>query len=458
MAADQDFRNWEAEEEREAKAYAKARRERQARAEAARRARSRRLARLGLAGIAALVLILVLIASIRGSVGNPVRKTLEIEAGEAMPTARDFLKNPKSKKEIVFLTDLSGVTTNHTSEIDVLTMVAGKERKSRLVIKDTVAPTAEAAPMNISAGMNVLPEDIVKNAVDATPLTFEFEEAPDVTTLGVKDVTVIVTDEGGNSIKVTTQINVINDTSAPVISGVGPLLAMTGDTVDFLNGITVEDNIDRNVEVKVDTSAVDMSKAGAYQVTYRAVDQAGNAAEVGTILPVDAKTEDYVEPEEVYKLVDEALADTIRADMTDAQKVQAIFSYVREHLWYTAPHHGDSWTASAMMGFRDKGGDAYVFAAMSRAMLTRVGIPNLPVERKNEDNDPHQWNLVDCGSGWYHYDATPRSDGTSIFMWTDAELDAYSKEHNNSHIRNTEAYPATPEEPFSMDVGNTTEE
>ena len=455
--ADQDYRNWEAEEERKAKAYAKERRDRRARAEAARRARQRSIRKLAIMACAGAVLVVIMIMVIVFSAGNPVRKVLQVEAGSPMPTAREFLKNVKSKKEISLLTDLTGVTTNHISETEVFLLVNGKERKSKLVIADTVAPTAEAAPLNISAGMVVTPQDLVKNVVDATALTFEFEEEPEVATLGAKDVTVVITDEGGNSIRVMTQVIVVNDTKAPVIKGVMPLLAMAGDSVDYTANVTVNDDIDYNVELRVDSSTADLNTAGIYPIIYRAVDQAGNAAEESTVLIVEQMTDDYVDPATIYEYADRALSETIRSDMTTAEKAHAIYGYVRSHLWYTAPYHGDSWTASALMGFRDKGGDAYVFAAMSRALLTRAGIDNIPVDRKNEDNDPHQWNLVNCGTGWYHFDSTARSDGTEIFMWTDAELDAYSVEHSNTHLRVANIYPATPTESFSMDNANTSE-
>ena len=457
MTADQDYKNWEAEEERDAKLYEKERSERRARAEATCRARQKAVRKLALMAAAGAALVVLLIVVVAGAAGNPVKKELQIEAGEPMPTARDFLKNPNSKREISLLTDLSEITTNHVSETEVIALVNGKERRSKLIIVDTVAPTAEASPVNVSAGMEVMPYDLVKNAVDATALTFEFETPPDVTTLGVKDTTVVVTDEGGNQIRVTTQVVVVNDTEAPVISGVAPLQVMAGESVDYLANVTVSDDIDHSVELRVDTSGVDLNKAGAYQIVYRAVDQAGNAAEVGTVLIVDQMTDDYVDPAEIYQYADKALAETIRGDMTPAQKAYAIYGYVRSHLWYTSPYHGESWTASALMGFRDKGGDAYVFSAMSRALLTRAGIDNITVDRKNEDDDPHQWNLVNCGTGWYHFDATARSDGTEIFMWTDAQLDAYSAEHSNSHVRDTELYPATPEESFNMDSGTSEE-
>ena len=53
----------------------------------------------------------------------------------------------------------------------------------------------------------------------------------------------------------------------------------------------------------------------------------------------------------------------------------------------------------------------------------------------------HYWNLVDIGDGWYHFDSTPRKDKSEFFLLTDAELEAYSSTHKNTHIFDRSLYP-----------------
>ena len=69
----------------------------------------------------------------------------------------------------------------------------------------------------------------------------------------------------------------------------------------------------------------------------------------------------------------------------------------------------------------DRQGDCYVFACTAKVLLTRAGITNMDIE-KIPAKTRHYWNLVDIGDGWYHFDTTPRKDGTIFFMWDDAKL------------------------------------
>ena len=81
-------------------------------------------------------------------------------------------------------------------------------------------------------------------------------------------------------------------------------------------------------------------------------------------------------------------------------------------------------------------------------MFEVAGIPNIDVEKTYvEGRAMHYWSLINCGDGWYHFDATPRvGEGDDFFMVTDAFLEAYSQAHHDSHEFDHSLYPATPEE------------
>ena len=73
-------------------------------------------------------------------------------------------------------------------------------------------------------------------------------------------------------------------------------------------------------------------------------------------------------------------------------------------------HHSDKsdWKTGAYTGLTAGRGDCFTYYAVSRALLTALGIDNLAVERVGGETR-HFWNLVNCGDGWYHFDACPRS-------------------------------------------------
>ena len=88
-----------------------------------------------------------------------------------------------------------------------------------------------------------------------------------------------------------------------------------------------------------------------------------------------------------------------------------------------------------------------------KAMADHVYIEplNLDVVKSDTSHSSHYWSLIDVGDGWYHFDTTPRYGGGEFFLLTDAELEAYSVAHNNSHIFDKSLYPATPTEDSTVE-------
>lgn len=73
----------------------------------------------------------------------------------------------------------------------------------------------------------------------------------------------------------------VTDTVKPVISGMEDMVLTLGDEApDWLDGVTATDDVDGNVTVTVDASAVILTEAGIYDVIYTAEDKAGNLESV----------------------------------------------------------------------------------------------------------------------------------------------------------------------------------
>ena len=74
------------------------------------------------------------------------------------------------------------------------------------------------------------------------------------------------------------------DFEAPVLYGVVKRQFYVGEAISYLSGVFATDNIDTDVEITVDRSAVDTKKAGTYDITYTAKDDAGNTTSQSTTI------------------------------------------------------------------------------------------------------------------------------------------------------------------------------
>lgn len=355
----------------------------------------------------------------------------EWEAGDKVPEASFFLKDKGDCEYAPGGTD--SVNFHHLGEYPVNLKVDGIDMTVTLKVVDTTAPKVVGKNCTAALNFGTEPKAFIDEATDATALTYEFGEEPDWSIEGEVPVTVIVTDEGGNKTEVKVTAFLEADTEAPVFMGVGDLSVTLGETVSYRSGVSCIDNCDGEVEYTIDNSLVDLSVVGVYPVVYSAKDVSGNESKVTVSVTVMEKKEGNVTIDDVYALADAALADIITEDMTQYEQAQAIFNWVRAHVGWTDHTEKDDWITNAYEGFTNHRGDCYTYASVSKALLTRAGIPNVDCRRESTRSF-HIWNLVNCGDGWYHFDATPRTDKEVIFMWSENELNA------NEGVRKTHVY------------------
>ena len=176
-------------------------------------------------------------------------------------------------------------------------------------------------------------------------------------------------------------------------------------------------------------------------VTYT-FDSSGAAA-----WPYKPITQVAPEQEEMWQTVS-AMADTILAgivndSMTDRQKAEAIYAWVRGNFTYSGHAATRDWVQEAYNGFRRRHGDCFIYYSVSAALLMRCGIPCIEMLRYTDNG--HYWNLVQLSDGnWYHFDATPRRAGGYFCLWTDAQMQDYSAKHGNCFAFDRSLYPRTP--------------
>lgn len=273
--------------------------------------------------------------------------------------------------------------------------------------------------------------------------------------LGTYPVSLILTDEEGREFSYTASITLVNDTTPPTINGLRDLVAYLGGTVSYLSGVSATDDCDAGVTLTVDNKGVNLKEVGVYDVIYCATDAAGNETKIRRTLSV---YEEEITDDMLYDRIDLILSNIIRDNMTTQEKLRAIYDYVYENVAYVSTSDKSSWVRAAYNGIVNRSGDCFTYFALSKAMMERLGIENMDIERKPEIvamvNERHYWSLVNIGSKtdpkWYHFDSChlidmPRPWG---FLMTDEQLLIYSDSRENTYgiygyfyAYDTAAYP-----------------
>lgn len=392
----------------------------------------------------------VLVPYIQDALKLELHTELTVEAGQAVPDAQAFLAE-EGNAVITYASDISEVKTNVPGIYPVTLQCKEKTYQASIRVVDTVAPTGQVQDLTVLQANMPEAADFVTSVQDATDVTVGFETAPDETVAGEQSITITLTDAGGNVTKLQAVLTVIIDTQAPVIEGTQDMTLYQGGTVAYRSGVTVTDDQDEAPTLSIDSSAVDLSTPGQYQVVYTAVDASGNTASVTTTVTVLEKKETYVELEVIYAKAEELLGTIVREGMMDREKVTAIYSWIRNHCGYGDGSDKSDWRQAAYTMMTKRGGDCFNYFALCKLLMEMEGIPNIDVVKvQNYEGDSrHYWSLVsvDGGQTYYHVDTTPRyNDHTQFLLVTDAFMDAYSESHSNCFNRDKSLYPATPEE------------
>ena len=369
---------------------------------------------------------------------SPVEKETELEIGSEVPTVSFFLQKEAIKillpageaaeGRAVLLSDLSEEDMLTLGEKTVYIRAEGHVFESMLRIVDTIPPVFSVHEVSAYTTSLLTAEQFVTEAEDATALTFYFQKDP-VLAEGTQEVVIVAKDEGGNTTEAVASLTLKADTEAPVMKGVANRTVYIGDGISYKAGVTVTDNCDEDIELQVDSSGVDLNTEGNYHVTYSAKDRAGN--ETSQTITLTVRKHAYTQ-EEVDVLADKVLADIITPEMSDYDKLVAIYDWVRTHVSYINYSEKGDWIRGAYEGLALHQGDCYVYFATSKELLTRAGIANRDIE-KIPTRSHHYWNLVDIGEGWYHFDTCPRTDHPRFCYVDDATLMEYSNAHYRSH-------------------------
>lgn len=384
------------------------------------------------------VLLIALAVFLFISTRSPIYQSIKVEAGSKEVTVSQFLKEEETTGTLK--TEITEDMLKTLGKHDIIIDVNGKEYTSTMIVEDTVAPNATVKNVTVYKDQNVTKEMFVENIQDQTNVTISLKNEISTKEIGKYDVEIVLEDEGKNTTSLKAVLEVKKDDVAPTISGTKDITVVKGKTVSYKSGVTVKDNVDENVELKIDSSLVNLNKVGKYKVTYSATDAANNTATktiyVNVVNPANAP----VTVEEVYAKADAVLAKIINNSMTKRQKCKKIYDWVHANMSYINDSDKSSWTKAAMYAFNNHKGDCYNYFAMTKALLTRAGIENIDLKATKHT---HFWNFVKVEEGWYHLDTTPRVDHPNLFLRTDSWMDAYSVKHKNCFSYDPSSKPAS---------------
>ena len=307
--------------------------------------------------------------------------------------------------------------------------INGIEETLAVTVVDTTPPTLtenpQAAQKLYYTRHRYEPSDFF-SADDLTPVTLSFDGEPDFDTAGNQTITVLARDTSGNETRAKFTITLREDRTPPHIYGVINRICYVNEPIAYFAEVFGEDDEDGPIEVTVD-SDVRQNEEGVYSVVYRAEDQSGNVSEASCTFTLIART---VTEEELHTLTQSIMEEITTPDMVNAEKLRAIYDYVRKHLVYTngVNHNYTDWRKAAFDAYTRGTGDCYNIYSLTRALLDETDIQYLSVERLKAGvwRTRHYWVMVNLGTGWYIFDPTwtPRHRA-DCFMWTKAQCNRF---------------------------------
>jgi peptidoglycan/xylan/chitin deacetylase (PgdA/CDA1 family) len=195
--------------------------------------------------------------------------------------------NPKSNISFVFFGSKKNVKvtgdldTNKIGDYVITYKYKNQKLEVNVKVTDMVAPELTLKNYTADLKQEITPEMLVHSVSDDSAVTLSFEEGTDFSSEGVHTVTVIAEDEYGNQTKANTKVTRKKDTTAPEFSGLSDTLTLwQGNTISADPNISLSDNLDPSPSWTMDTSNVNTSQPGEYEITYTGTDRSGNTTTV----------------------------------------------------------------------------------------------------------------------------------------------------------------------------------
>lgn len=376
-----------------------------------------------------LFLIVVLGATLFAYISfTTIRAKIELksELGQAINySPNDFLVNEGKDTQATFITDITLIDTHQTGSYEIKIMVGAKTYTSTLKIVDTVAPVAIVQDISVEVDGTLTPESLVVSSTDESETTVSFKSNPNLSTVKAIEVTVVVTDSSGNFSEYPVTVNVVFDKTAPVIIEERQLYILVGSTtVDYWDMLSVGDAKSAIKSTEANDQQVNLKKVGVYPVSLSATDEAGNTTTYSRNVNVvrestyeTMKSLNNPTNNKADAFVDAVIAEIITADMTQTEKMRAIYEWLLNEMVYQTDLSHDYAVDTynklddyALISFTKFKGHCFHYAAMAALLLDTLNLEMTLVEGEGYSSTAethfviHFWILVKVDGHYVHFD------------------------------------------------------
>jgi hypothetical protein len=354
--------------------------------------------------------------------------TIELACPDESLDPLDFVANASIALsvgfDLEFETELPDLTSLSAGSEPIGLVLNRAHFQSAIIVQDTTAPFILTQYLVLPMGERFTPECFVVEIIDASPIEYVgFVYEPDAFISGEQVIEIIAIDAFGNEGASEAILHILPNTVYPTLLGVESFEATINTSIRYRDGVTAFDAFGRTLEINVDSSQVDTTTPGLYNVRYWVEDAWGLRTEVEIYVRMIE-----VDPEEVRERVDYILSEIMQEEMTQVEQARAIFDWVSRNVHYAGDVHRDSIYEGAFQALQHRRGNCFIFYSISEVMLTRAGIPNMRIERIPGPGNRHAWNLINPDEmGWHHFDSLGTRIWIDRFMFTSSQAVIFSQ-------------------------------
>lgn len=391
---------------------------------------------------------------------------LKSELGQTINySPNDFLINDSEDTQASFITDISLIDIHQTGSVEIEIKVGNKTYTSTLKIVDTIAPVAIVQEGSVEVDGTLTPESLVVSSTDESETTISFKTQPNLSSVKTIEVIVLVSDTSGNTSEYPVTVHVVYDQTDPVIIEERQLYVLVGSlTVDYWDLVSVGDAKSSIASTEIDDTQVNLNKIGVYPVILSASDEAGNSVSLTRNVNVVKETTYYTmkslnDPlnNKADAFVDAVIAEIITAEMTQTEKLRAVYDWLlNEMVYQTDVSHDyaiDTYNKMddyALLGFTKFKGHCFHYASMAALLIDTLDLEMTLVEGEGYSSTAeshyviHFWIMVKVDGHYVHFDPLYEylylkySTHKDFFLVSDSDI------YDLTHRWDTRLYPTSP--------------
>lgn len=227
--------------------------------------------------------------------------------------------------------DISKINFSRTGKYPITYSYNNIKTTITIELKDTIKPDLETQELTIDLGMKVEARDLIKAGYDSNRTQVKFKQNYQFNEVGDQNVEIVIC-RGDNCITKQSVVHIKpKDTTPPEILGIRNLSVLKDSDIDLLSSVSVKDNQDDSPILTIDSSNLDISKVGDYQITYHAKDRSLNTTKETCIVSVVENktigTYDQTNEKVVYLTFDDGPSENTQKvlEILDVYDVKATF-------------------------------------------------------------------------------------------------------------------------------------